>query len=440
MILETFKAFMADEAGWEMYVSGPAGSGKTTGLKEIVQYCREEGLSYIVCAYTHKACNVIRGVLDKNANVATLHSFLVKRPGINDLATKVQHISISKKVGDSDHYDVMILDEYSMLGEKDYADIGLIQDPNYEGKPKTKVVYLGDPNQLPPVNDVVAVYPTGKYNVKLTKIYRQAGDNPLKDTLAQLVSFIAGEEPTALKTSTNFIRGKDIISEYSNDETSDKVILAYTNEAVERLNREISCRHLPNYFDKVFSPSTRQFYEYIRTIPVEGVTHISRAYKDDELTFGSKYKTLEHLISMPDILYMHLTDEDSYDFVYAVVFGHYRYKKYLEDLGAKAVKSNTDIEAISNGVKAKDWAYNNNHHKLARARAKAWRDYITFKECVICVDFPYAMTVHKSQGSTFDTVYLDSQDLNICADKDYKTYLKLMYVALSRASNKVVTN
>ncbi|MGL5567505.1 MAG: ATP-binding domain-containing protein [Plesiomonas sp.] len=50
------------------------------------------------------------------------------------------------------------------------------------------------------------------------------------------------------------------------------------------------------------------------------------------------------------------------------------------------------------------------------------------------------MTVHKSQGSTYDTVYVDTEDLYRCAAINIKQYLKLMYVALSRASNKVITN
>jgi hypothetical protein len=86
------------------------------------------------------------------------------------------------------------------------------------------------------------------------------------------------------------------------------------------------------------------------------------------------------------------------------------------------------------------WASLNSHTKLARARAKAWRDYLTFKEYVICLDFPHAMTVHKSQGSTYNTVYLDSDDLYLCATRNFNLYLKLMYVAISRASNKVYTN
>ena len=58
----------------------------------------------------------------------------------------------------------------------------------------------------------------------------------------------------------------------------------------------------------------------------------------------------------------------------------------------------------------------------------------------MCIDFPYATTVHKSQGSTYETVLLDIKDLGICANSNYNLYLKLLYVALSRASERVFTN
>ena len=54
--------------------------------------------------------------------------------------------------------------------------------------------------------------------------------------------------------------------------------------------------------------------------------------------------------------------------------------------------------------------------------------------------FAHAMTIHKSQGSTYDTVYLDTEDLGMVANMDYIMYLRLLYVAVSRASNKVITN
>ena len=53
------------------------------------------------------------------------------------------------------------------------------------------------------------------------------------------------------------------------------------------------------------------------------------------------------------------------------------------------------------------------------------------------VDFGYAHTIHKSQGSTFDVVLINDIDIeNNCHDKMIKKQLR--YVGLTRAKKKVM--
>ena len=124
---------------------------------------------------------------------------------------------------------------------------------------------------------------------------------------------------------------------------------------------------------------------------------------------------------------------------HGIKFGHYEYKVARETLEQAAVQSNNEIEKKHIGHRAAGWARANPRTPLARKRAKAWRDCLSFKDCTICIDFPYAMTVHKSQGSTFNTVFVDTDDIAQCAERDFNMYLKLTYVAISRASHKVFT-
>jgi hypothetical protein len=126
--------------------------------------------------------------------------------------------------------------------------------------------------------------------------------------------------------------------------------------------------------------------------------------------------------------------------VFACCFGHYDYKYILDKLKYEAAESNKIIET-THGMNGKTFAGIHPHDKLSRRRSKAWRDFLTFNECVICLDFPYAMTIHKSQGSTYEEVYIDTDDLydNTAHRGDYDMYLRLMYVGMSRASKKVFT-
>lgn len=434
--LETFIKFMQDPEAWDMYITGAAGTGKTTQLKQEVQWCIDNDVPYVVCAYTHKACGILLSKLPEGAFVTTLHSFLKKRPMINTHATDKKYMQVNKQMGAPAAPVVMFLDEYSMVGEKDGIDIVALQDPEYEGAPALKVVWLGDKNQLDPVGDIPYVVPRGDYNVQLTTIYRQAGDNPLLGPLSKLVEMIEGtRDLEPLDCNSNFIRDRDIVAEYKPGE--DAVILAYTNQRVEELNAAIQKRTAPLVGDHVFSPTTKQRYEFMGF--VKNPDYIDTPFNGD-VHLGSKYQTLEHLVKSKNCKFAELKDGDGNVLVAAIVFGHYQYKVKVDELKNAAANSNSEIEQKHRGYKAAAWAKNNPKTKLARARAKAWRDFLSFDECVICIDFVHAMTVHKSQGSTYDTVYVDTEDLYRCAAINIKQYLKLMYVALSRASNKVITN
>lgn len=436
-MLATFRSFLDDIEAWDMYVEGAAGTGKTTNLASSVEYCIENELPYVVCAFTHKACGILRSKLPQGARVQTLHSFLKKRPFINTNATHLDHVNSTVRSGDADSIPkVMFLDEFSMIGEKDFMDIRAAQDPEYEGAPDLKVVWIGDPHQLPPVGDMQAVTPEGDYVVKLTKIWRN--DNPLQQPLNKLIGMIEGAdlEPLA-QVDGYFIRGADIIDEYLNDK-ADKVILAYTNQCVQNINFSIAERDHPIASDLLFSPSSNKFYSYAAEVEPEDVTQISIHYSDP-LGLGSKYKTLEYLVQSGLCNFAQVYDEDDEEQVFAYVFGHYNYKVLREQLEREAVAANKAIEQEYPGYKAAAWSRAHQTHPLARKRAKAWRDCLSFKDCVICLDFPYAMTVHKSQGSTYEHVYINTDDLAIAANRDVAMYVKLMYVAISRASKKVIT-
>jgi exodeoxyribonuclease-5 len=50
------------------------------------------------------------------------------------------------------------------------------------------------------------------------------------------------------------------------------------------------------------------------------------------------------------------------------------------------------------------------------------------------VDYAYATTVHKSQGSTFDTVFVDHRDLQACRGPEKRA---LLYVAVTRPERRL---
>lgn len=439
--IEMFRKFIADPQEWDMYLSGGAGTGKTTLCREFVQHCMDIDYQVVVCAYTHKAKGILIEKLPVGAVVTTLHSYLKKAPTVNHNATSRAHLVTAKQLAAPQKVKLLIVDEYSMIGEKDYADLRALQDEDYDGNAEVKILWVGDPYQLPPVQDSQAVVPSGPYRYRLKVQKRRGKDNPLSAPIEALISYIEGEAPEPLAANDAFIRGVDIAKAYAEDPEPDKVMLCYTNKAVQEMNEQAEGKVHPIPGDVLFSPTNQHRYTLIEPMLRTEVDEIRLAF-GEPLLLGSKYRTLEYLVKNPHISFGLFEDEDGEECVLAYVFGHYSYKMLKDSYSREAAESNAAIEKEFRGVKAAAWAKNrdNEKHPLSRRRSKAWRDFLTFDECVFCLDFSHAMTVHKSQGSTYKHVYVDTQDLGQLVNTNWSMYLRLMYVALSRASVKVITN
>lgn len=421
-----FEQFVASK-DLDMFVTGRAGTGKTTKLAEFTDYCEREKIPYLVVAHTHKACGVIREAIGANKPVKTLHSYLKKRPAVNDNATRKAHVSTNVRTGVSDKYRVVFVDEYSIVGEKDVLDIRDNQDAHED----LKIVWLGDPYQLPPVGDQSGVKAFGRWQLVLSRIWRTGEDNPLLLALSQLVSFIEGADPEPLIESAGLRRGLNIANVYAADDIEDKVMLAWTNRRVQELNALVQGYDQPVPGDKLFCTHTREYYEFIAW--EDWVPRIDLV-NGDELFLESKYKTLEHLMS-EGYKFARVLDRDGEELVFAAIFGHGEYRDRREALKASAASINASI-----GKDPKAWALANPGTSKARERARAWRNFLSFDNAVVCLDFVHALTVHKSQGSSYTHVYVDTEDLGRAADLNYSLYLRLMYVAFSRARKLVVTN
>ena len=75
-------------------------------------------------------------------------------------------------------------------------------------------------------------------------------------------------------------------------------------------------------------------------------------------------------------------------------------------------------------------------HLQDSKNSKQWIDYFFFKNNIADLRLPYASTVHKSQGNTYDEVLIDLDSFKSCWDPDVAA--RLLYVAVSRARNRVL--
>ncbi|MEA2019714.1 MAG: ATP-binding domain-containing protein, partial [Campylobacterota bacterium] len=77
--------------------------------------------------------------------------------------------------------------------------------------------------------------------------------------------------------------------------------------------------------------------------------------------------------------------------------------------------------------------------KNYQEKQKEWKIFFAFKEFFVDVKYRFASTIHKLQGSTYDTVYIDlislAQSFEYTKDKDL--FYRLIYVSLTRAAKHI---
>lgn len=146
---------------------GYAGTGKTTLSREIEAIVREHGddrkKDVMYGAFTGKAALVMRQKGCRGAS--TIHSMIYT---LDDETAGIPRFILNE---DADIKDakLVIIDECSMVGAE------LAQDLLSFG---VKVLVLGDPAQLPPVQDA-GFFTNVQPDVMLTEVHRQAKDNPI---------------------------------------------------------------------------------------------------------------------------------------------------------------------------------------------------------------------------------------------------------------------
>ena len=170
---------------WYSY-SGPAGSGKTFVITELINKLNLSEDEYITCAYTGRAALNLQ---QKDIRSCTIHSLIYHTilEKIESTEEEIDagappykmkfHFVLKEKL--PDELRLIIVDEATMVNN-DMRDKLLSF-----GKP---IVFVGDMNQLPPIFGVsdVMLHP----DFILTKIMRQAEGNPI----VQLANMILNDE------------------------------------------------------------------------------------------------------------------------------------------------------------------------------------------------------------------------------------------------------
>lgn len=426
-------------------IEGKAGTGKTTIAKEILKEFEDEQI--YVAAVSHKAKGVIKSSFGDDARGKKFFSIagLLGMKGINDNDTQTTKFQVGLKVPLLDNPPaLLVIDEASMITEDV---LKKIIDINSSLSRPFQMLFLGDIGQIQPIRDEQSeFYRThkdllnkksdifnSKHKSKLITRVRQGEANPILPYADYFWENSQKENPE-LNPTQHIVR---------NNQITDKGSLLFSNSESEVLNSVIKA--VKNAVEKGLTNHVK-----IVTYHVNEKTELNQ--KIHEALFGkdSDYSKGDMLIlnspyDLPDV---NATMENSSEIQIKSIqdtdvdeFGVHTL--YLETNGTAYTRTgNEQKDCVIQVVSRNDIGlYNQKLQELAsyakrqtnRALKKqAWSDFWEYKGRYADVDFGYAITAHKSQGSTYDIVVVDEKDIMGTTATSNQEKSELIYTALTR--------
>ncbi len=426
-------------------IEGKAGTGKTTIAKEILKEFEDEQI--YVAAVSHKAKGVIKSSFGDDTRGKKFFSIagLLGMKGINDNDTQTTKFQVGLKVPLLDNPPaLLVIDEASMITEDV---LKKIIDINSSLSRPFQMLFLGDIGQIQPIRDEQSeFYRThkdllnkksdifnSKHKSKLITRVRQGEANPILPYADYFWENSQKENPE-LNPTQHIVR---------NNQITDKGSLLFSNSEGEVLNSVIKAvknaveKGLTNHV-KIVTYHVNEKTELNQKIHEALFGKDSDYSKGDMLILNSPYDLPDVNATMEnssEIQIKSIQDEDTDEFGVHTL--------YLETNGTAYTRTgNEQKDCVIQVVSRNDIGlYNQKLQELAsyakrqtnRALKKqAWGDFWEYKGRYADVDFGYAITAHKSQGSTYDIVVVDEKDIMGTTATSNQEKSELIYTALTR--------
>lgn len=427
----------------QMVLSGYAGTGKSSLINVFLNEVTKSN-HFINCyctAPTNEAVRVISN-LTGNKYEKTIYSLL----GLVLLEEDGGKAKIIQKGKPTINvYDVVILDEASMIGDELLIKI-------YEQLkkcPSLRIIYVGDNAQLPPINTNIELKnnePTESTvfklsnKVELTQVQRVAKDNPIIGIVTPIRMNLSSptdcfERITQVKDESGvqfFENSGEFIDLIYSDFKSDLAknnpnyvrVIAYTNETVNKLNSKIR--------QSIFDNKTPDEYiaSEILIVASPVFEKVNKHVANILFTTGERIEVIFAEKTEEDEFEMEVwrltvkkydsTDNKTYPISVIAKDSYQTYYNILQELAIKAKTKLTET-TIRDGKRVQVYT-----------PTEAWMEYYSFRDKYCKLKYPYAMTTHSSQGATVERVYVVERDLNILSWNNIIRN-KLKYTAFTRA-------
>ena len=427
-------------------LTGKAGTGKTTLIQEVIREIAKDNpyQRFVVSALAHKAVQVIYGKTKKSSkfvSASTVASLLGMKLDQETGEFKQVKGGEVKIKPDS----ILFVDEASMLNEQN---IECLMDAAI--RTNSKVIFLGDPGQLPPIRtgelvkygtySLSPVFETQKdeYSAGLTERVRQGEGSPILDYADTFWNYSTTEGQTDQRVDDedmSRVENAQGSIEFINEQQVDKIVPLF-KQAVETNNPSLI--KVVAYRNK----TVRQWNQIIRR-KVYGDEYSPNPLPGDILMMTDTYNDPASDDAKPLLF----NSED----ISVISTGPIRtvYRVQLMDATIKDPRGKIITVPLIIPTKENIDEFNNNKRLLwneaqkykntDRGKYKRALDmYWSYGTEWAHVEYGYAITSHKSQGSTYDVSIVDSADINSNGFMSDISKARSIYTAITRARNSAV--
>lgn len=418
-----------------LLIQGMAGTGKTTIVRSIVQSLEKQRVypSFCVAALSRKAVHVLSEKMqDLGAQTETLYTLAGADP-----LSGPEKFAVDENKAKYSMYNLIFVDEASMVSDTIMRNI----DKYVSEHPRTVVCFLGDEGQIRPIpkkgerSHKSTIFSSKDMQVEnLTKRIRQGENSPIlsyadkfwnistrktdnsiysisgETSITKLGALIFETKPFVLSSIMDGF--KKAVKE--GNPTHVKIVTA-TNGSVDSWNddiRRVLFPESPNLicegdliiFNEPYKISLNSFDSPIIENSAEGqVTEVSDEYEDD----GVKYREIS--IDLSDGSSVTVRRIDPKD----------KESLNLHESRVKALHEEAKRIPKSNRI------------PYRTAWKAYWQEFGKYAD----ISYGYAVTDHKAQGSTYDIVAVDKDNILKAGIWGDIERAEMMYTALTRSRN-----
>jgi exodeoxyribonuclease-5 len=427
--------------GLPFVLRGYAGTGKTFLASRLLEHVERTGLCWTAVAPTHKAVGVLRQQLERTGlhppwYPSTIHRLLrlkLRRERDLERCEETEQTALALE-----HLGLVLVDEASMV-EGTLLEICLRCAHPF----RTRLVFVGDPAQLPPVGESrspvfgleravhAALHEVVRHQgpvLRLASGLRQ-GDLPCRQPprlppvrdAAGMVALL--DRPAWLRAAQDALRRSA-----EADQPDLARILCYTNRSLERLV-PLARRALHGEMADQLPVLPGEVLISRAAVMAPACREGGEAAEEPDMVLGSNRELVVRDVTPERCLLTEfgVVDAPPIDTLTATVeAGETQLAlRLLPPIGSPARQA---LQAVLQRLRQQAL-------EAGRQEGKAlWRRFFLVRDAFASLGPAAVLTVHRSQGSTFAQVFIDA---DVFWPDDDELRRQLVYVAVSRASEAV---